>query len=311
VRLYDLTDLMDSLARQTWFNLNTARRLEMRMGEVTVSEVNLLAMRQLLEAKGLPVELVATRADEATTGVDFEIWLTHKASRFFGYSIQAKIIDVRKGKFTYPKLGHRNTSGTFQYDLLEAHAISVGSHPVHVFYNGWAASAGEPSLPAGSPREHFGCAAVMTSIVRDVRAATTKPFGAGTRASVQASDYLPLSIPWSDLFRVPEVYTTVAPSNDSDDNNGGVEREPGDGDGPGDFQPVPHDPSWPPRRPIDLSPRDLNALERKVHKLGGEGFETRRPTKLPDYITQARGKSRSQLPRTPDLPLFALVVGLE
>ena len=240
MRLDDLTDLMDSLARQTWFNLTTSRRLEMRMGEVTVSEVNLLAMSQLLAANGLPVELVATRSDEATTGVDFEIWLVHQNMRFFGYSIQAKIIDVRKDKFTYPKLGHRDTSGTFQYDLLEAHALAVGSHPVHVFYNGWAAAPSEPPVPAGPPREHFGCAALMTSVVRDIRKATTKPFGSGTRASVQASDYLPLAIPWSDLFRVPEIYASASSPDEPSDIDGGLSDggtgNGGASDGPDDIR---------------------------------------------------------------------------
>jgi hypothetical protein len=111
--LTQLTDLMDELARQTWFNLKTARRLSMRMGEVTVTEVNPLAMSRLLDAQGIPAELIPTRADESTTGVDFEIWLDVNGARFFGYSIQAKIVAVRGNKFSYPQLSHHDRTENF------------------------------------------------------------------------------------------------------------------------------------------------------------------------------------------------------
>ena len=308
MRLDDLTDLMDELSRQTWFNLTMARQLDMRMGEVTISETNLLALARLIEDKGLPVELIATRADESTTGVDFEIWLVARNARFFGYSIQAKVIDVRNAKFTYPKLGHK-AGATYQYELLETHALDVGSHPVHLFYNGWAnRSPGAPGFPAGFDTELFGCAAVMTSVVHDVRDATTKPHGGTTRASVQAADYLSTAVPWSELFkRLDPPARAPKPSGPSDGTDVVLSSLPPYRDGAGGVLVTPG-PSGPPRRPIDVNGRDLNALEKRLAVLSGEHFEPRRPSKLPDYVTQARGKARKQLPKNSDLPLFALVI---
>ena len=132
MRLDLLTDLMDELSRETWFNLASARDLEMRMGEVTITEVNLLAIERLNERSRLNIKLIPTRPDENRTGVDFEIWLRNRRGRILGFSIQAKVVYVREWSYQYKELGHRNRHG-LQYDLLEQHARRKKSYPFHLF----------------------------------------------------------------------------------------------------------------------------------------------------------------------------------
>lgn len=293
--LTQLTDLMDELSRQTWFNLTTARRLKMRMGEVTATEINLLAMSRLLEEQNIPAELIPTRADEATTGVDFEIWLDVGGQRFFGYAIQAKILTVRKDKFTFPQLSHHDGMGSFQYQLLEKHAQATGSRPVHLFYNGWeSGTVGAPPLPSVPSTDHFGCAAVMTSAVRRIRMATTKNHTSGSRASVKASDYLDQAMPWSDLFRLPGVPNSITPGPAASPSSPQSSSAPS-GDSP--------------RRSVGLTLSEVDALEHHIDEISGEGgVVPRRALKLPDYVVRARGLHRSQLSRARDLPLYALVI---
>jgi hypothetical protein len=301
---------MDELSRQTWFNLTEARRLKMRMGEVTITEINLLAIRQLIELSKLKVEIVPTRADESKTGADFEIWLDFKGKRFFGYAVQAKVVGVREDKYTYAHLGHKAGSPkVFQYDLLEAHAKDVNAHAVHVFFNGWALpSTGAPALPPGPDAELFGCAALMTSVVREIRA--VKKRGG---ASVVASDYLDRAVPWSELFRTsqPRSRPSSLPIG-SRSRAGAVSPTGGNGDDGNDVLNGPRlDPRPPgpePTVPIELGARGIGALERRARELGGELHETRRATKLPDYVTESRGLPREDLGTESYLPTFAIVI---
>ena len=128
---------------------------------------------------------------------------------------------------------------------------------------------------------------------------------------MQAADYLSTAVPWSELFkRLDSPARAPKPSGSSDGTDVVLSSGPPYRDGAGGVVVTPG-PSGPPRRPIDVNGRDLNALEKRLAVLSGEHFEPRRPSKLPDYVTQARGKTRKQLPKDSDLPLFALVIEVE
>lgn len=305
-----LTDAMDEAARQTWFNLRESRDLSMRMGEETITEVNLLFLARALRSTGLPVTLVPTKANEDTTGVDFEIWVN--GPRVFGYSIQAKVAKSTGRGFSYKHLGHQNSSKTaFQYELLEAHARKHRSRAVHVFYNGWdELQPGAPSVPSSVDHDLFGCAAAMTSVVRQIREASTNPLSGRSIAKVQP--FLTSSMPWSNLFRLPAHRIPAA-----DGGSGATESSAGGRGLPGESASGgrgrgPHDG---PLRPIDLSSGGLEALEheaesREVHGQSSSiDLEPRRPDSLPDYVVAARGRRREDLPRSPALPRYALVIG--
>jgi hypothetical protein len=295
---------MDVLAKRTWFNLTEARRLKMRMGEVTITEANLLAMAQLVERSKLKIDLRATRKSEATTGTDFEIWLKTRKGRVFGYSIQAKVIRLRDGIYEYPELGHKNAHGV-QIDLLEQRAKRVGSYPVHLFFNGWdQPTIKAPTFPTGRSVELFGCAAVQTTVVRSVRNAIGKGNGINKVARYAAE-----SMPWSDLFRV-SVYAKSNGGRSGGAAGPGYEDSPS-GDSGGGIEILTPTDDRNPTRSISLTGRDFGALEQRLERLGGGGFERRRPEGIPEDVVSARGKSRDLLPYEDediDTPLFALVI---
>lgn len=93
VTLNALADHLDELARRTWHKLTEAKRLGMRMGEVAITEANLLAIAQFVAATGLSAELVPTKGNESVTGVDFEIWFDLRGT-ILGYTFQAKVLTV-------------------------------------------------------------------------------------------------------------------------------------------------------------------------------------------------------------------------
>ncbi|MET4782409.1 DUF6615 family protein [Glaciihabitans sp. UYNi722] len=299
MRLNDLTNLMDELSHQTWFNLTAARRLNMRMGEVTITEVNLLAIARLIDRTGVNVELIATRSDEKTTGTDFEIWVKLRSGRVLGFAVQAKIIYVHDGKYEYSSLGHGNKNGA-QMKLLEAHAARRGAQPVHVFFNGWDTSDSKaPPTPRGKSAELYGCAAIMTPVVRRVRT------GIGYRKGVnRAAPYLKVSIPWSELFLIPDV---PADADGGDSGSDGDAQVRGGGPG-GEELPASGDT---PLRPIDFTDRDFDALEARLSQLRGDDSEPRRAAELPSYITRFRGVPREQITDDDDnfdAPPFALLI---
>ena len=187
-------DYLDELARQTWFNMVEARRLGMRMGEVTLTEQNLLAMARFVRSTGLLATVVPTRPDESTTGADFEIWFRAQG-RVVGYTIQAKVLKVKGGYYAYPEIGKTDKRGIEQAELLEKHAMRVGAFPFHLLLNGWTlGSDDEPTLPAFAPAEHFGCTVIATPRMRTIRRHWPRP-------TLQARHFLPESWPWSMLFR--------------------------------------------------------------------------------------------------------------
>jgi hypothetical protein len=314
MRLTQLTDLMNDLSKQTWFNLTEARRLKMRMGEVTVTELNLLAIARLIDRKHLRARLVATRSDEKTTGTDFEIWVKLRSGRVIGFAVQAKIVYVHNGKYEYRSLGHGNKHGN-QMQLLEDHAARRGAQPVHLFFNGWDKSDPKaPKTPSGKTAELYGCAAVMTPVVLSVRR------GIGKRNGVnRVAPYLDVSIPWSELFLVPDVPADTSSDDGGGSSGGGHDDGPtrendqppaAGGDEPGG------DPSTPPERAIPLRPiesteADIAALESRLSRLRGEESQPRRATQLPSYITRSLGVARDQVEdddENYDAPPFALLI---
>jgi hypothetical protein len=299
MRLDQLTDLMDELSKQTWFNLTAARRLHMRVGEVTITEVNLLAIARLLDRTGLSVKLIATRSDEKTTGTDFEIWVKLRSGRVFGFAVQATIVYVHNGKYEYSSLGHGNKHGK-QMDLLEAHAARRDAQPVHVFFNGWETSdRNAPPTPRGKPAELYGCAAVMTPVVRRVRRKI------GHRKGVnRVAPYLTVSIPWSELFLIPEV--SVRGAGNGDGSSDGSSSGPAAPDGSN-----PQGDGDRPLRPIDATDEDFDALEQRLSTLRGEGSAPRRAAQLPRYVTQNQSVPRSHIvddEENFDAPPFALLI---
>jgi hypothetical protein len=318
--------VMDDLAELTWFKLVEARRLEMRMGEVSITDHNLLALQQFASAAGSDVRLVHAH-DEATSGADFEIWLVDRAGvPVWAYSIQAKVGGWVGKTYKYRALGHK-VSGAAQHDLLIQHAAKHKTRPFHLLYNGW--ETGDPGAPASSHPGHqkLGCAAISTFEVARIRR--------GKRPSLKAVDYLPMSFPWSELVTklnpptaatapssVPEAPPGSAGSAGSPGSPGGPSSGDGrgggggaDGDGRGPQGGAADADSDSPARP-PATDAGLDAVRGNLANAEGElASPLARPTTLPDYVRRGLDGPRIQIPRRRAdnvwVPEFAVVVTVD
>lgn len=258
ILLNAFADHLDELSRRTWHNLTEAKRLGMRMGEVTITEANLLSIAQFVALTGLSAELVPTKGDESTTGADFEIWFD-VGGTILGYTIQAKVLTVGARTFTYREIGKTDGSGTEQAELLVQHAHSVGAFPFHVLFNGWPAGLlGAPTLPTKWSTEHFGCSAIATPEVLRIRRSWP------TQRTRKAEHFLPSSVPWSELFR----------------SSRGKSGTPS-GDGYGD----PNTDCG--RTGIRGTEIDLEALAERARALMGGQYEFGYADQLPHYVSRA------------------------
>lgn len=302
-----LRDAMDDLAELTWFKLAEARRLDMRMGEVSLTDHNLLALQQLASRSGGGIQLVHSH-DEPISGADFEIWLVDDAGApFWAYSVQAKVGSWVGSTYKYRSIGHK-VGGVPQHDLLMQHARQVGTRPFHLLYNGWQLHDPSAPMPQRAELEKHGCAAVSTFEVARVR-------NQG-RPSLKAADYLPMSFPWSELLtKVTPPPRTTTPGPPPPDSNGPAQ----DGSGP----PAGNSPSGRPKLPVSDAPNSAETVDTALEAFGSALREVegelaaplRRPTELPDYVQRGLGSAPFVPPkRRPGdawVPEFALVITLD
>lgn len=77
-----------------------------------------------------------SRAEEGTTGADWEWWIQGAENEFVGIRLQAKIAK-KVGKAERP--GYSELAHKGQYEKLVAEAQNSGVIPAYLFYNGWDA----------------------------------------------------------------------------------------------------------------------------------------------------------------------------
>lgn len=208
--LVGLHSAMNKLARDVWDDFADADVLGAILYEPGVTDRLLLNLRRHLRGDGLPLRVVQVSSGrENEIGADLELWLALEDGRFFGYSIQSKRCvarGVRQDIIDYPSLDHEvgpADAREQQFDVLIRESQRRGAHPVHLFYNGWAATrAGDrvpypPSTRMEKARPYFGCAALSTHHVRRLFASASKP-----SERLGAVLYAPWTVPWSHLFLV-------------------------------------------------------------------------------------------------------------
>ncbi|ROQ16229.1 hypothetical protein EDF23_102449 [Curtobacterium sp. PhB128] len=314
MKVQALAQVMDELAELTWFKLVEARRLTMRMGEVSITDHNLLALQQFASAAGSDVRLVHAH-DEATSGADFEIWLVDRAGRpVWAYSIQAKVGGWVGATYKYRSIGHK-VGPAAQHDLLLRHAATNGTRPFHLLYNGWDPSDTDAPIPPTPDQRKLGCAAVSTHEVARIRRLS--------RPSLKAVDYLPKSFPWSELLTrlSPPAPPPVKPTPPISPSGGSGAQPPlGGGAGPGTNGNGAQGGSGPsdgdsPSLPAQAD-AGLDIVRPVLADVEGESASPlRRPSALPEYVLRGLDGPRTQVPRKRSedvwLPEFALVVTID
>jgi hypothetical protein len=274
--LEPLVTQMDELARSTWRRLEESQAQRMPLGENTLTDINLLDLKTLVSKAGLPLRIVPiTQNAEARIGADFEFWLRLETGEYFGYSIQAKKVVKGLKHLTYPQLKEPGfPPDRFQYDTLLDHAVSYGTIAVHVFYNGWQLTRAALHQEKPDPGV-YGCAAVCTIDMKRLREA------GGKRNCNKATRFAEVSMPWSDLFRVPPT---------------GRPRSGGSG-GP-DVRP-----------PVMPTLESVTTLAQSLIRPDWGDQMPRFDRELPLYVQRALAQPGEQLPDTPEWPRFVVLIG--
>jgi hypothetical protein len=199
----DLGSTLNDLARTTWTDIADGRRLGVGMGEVGITDRNMLALRR--EHPSLLVHKYSAY-EEVRTGADWEWWL-RTADGWICLVFQAKILDVN-GR--YPGITKGQAEGKSQVDVLvrsclvRSERLNGGVWPFYCFYNSWQGGwpKGVKRFDGDDPRtmsikelQLYGCAAANAWNVR--RVLYRREYS--NRRTLRDS-YLPISRPWATIF---------------------------------------------------------------------------------------------------------------
>jgi hypothetical protein len=181
-------ELLEILARSTWRTLDRSHRRRVLFGEDAVTSINLNAIASLRST----VVAEDTRANEATRGCDFELWIGNDPNGWRRHAVQAKKLTVSSSR--YSTLGHV-VGGTKQIDILDRYAKANRAAALYCFYNYFTRAHGwNCTLPVDT--EQLGCSVTPSAVVRKALA------GRGRR-NFSWIHRQRATLPWRCLVRCP------------------------------------------------------------------------------------------------------------
>lgn len=198
-----LNSTLRNLARTTWTDIADGRQLGVGIGEVGITDRNMLALRR--EHPSLVVHKHPAH-EEIRTGADWEWWIG-AADGWLCLVFQAKLLDIN-GR--YSGITRGRAEGKPQVDvllkscLLRSEKLNGAVWPLYCFYNnwqgGWPANVmrydrTEPESASDQDLRLYGCAVINAWHVRQVLLDSQY----SNRRTLRDS-YLPVSRPWSLLF---------------------------------------------------------------------------------------------------------------
>lgn len=198
-----LRSTLDDLACTTWTDIEDGRRLGVGMGEVGITDRNMLTLRR--EHPSLLVHKHSAY-EEVRTGADWEWWLGTQDG-WICLVFQAKVLNVN-GRYTGIMKGH--SEGKAQVDLLvrscllRSERLNGAVWPLYCFYNSWTGGwpPGVERFDGTNPRNIpmkelriYGCAVADAWSVR--RVLFDQEYS--SRRTVR-NTYLPISRPWSMIL---------------------------------------------------------------------------------------------------------------
>lgn len=206
---------LDSIAKETWTKIADSRDLGVPIGEIGITDSNMLALRR--EHRSLIVHKHSVH-EEVHTGADWEWWI-NTTKGWLCLVFQAKILDAsgRYGGITKcDKTGRPQVEILLESCLRRSELVGGAVWPFYCLYNSW--SGGWPiGVPAADglyahaipPDELqlFGCAAAdawsVKRILRDDRFSNRRTL---------RDSYLPFSRPWSVIFPDPATEPNYDPA---------------------------------------------------------------------------------------------------
>lgn len=175
-------------SRRTWGLLRKADKVNLSLGEETITDINLIALQSRH-----PFEITTVKCNkyiEGRLGIDWE-WLLLSRGKILALRIQAKKLD--HFKLNYPYLGSMH-NGKKQIDLLINSSFSAVHNPIplYVFYNYWKRGTFNPTWTCRTYRKSqtmLGCSIAYAPAIR-------KLLNAGSNKLV---DIAKIMYPWSCL----------------------------------------------------------------------------------------------------------------
>lgn len=151
--------------------LSRARRLEHQLLEETVTDLNLLELKDRH-----PAEVICrnfTKRQEGLNGADWEWWLTNSArNSWLGLRVQAKVLHLASN--TFPHLHYRRGLSAYQSTKLKNSAFAEGLVPLYCYYlHDSNLSATLPNVCGTFPHatESYGCSLGTVATVERLRKA--------------------------------------------------------------------------------------------------------------------------------------------
>lgn len=205
---------LDKLAGTTWTDIADGRRLGVGMGEVGITDRNMLALRR--EHPSLVVHKHSAR-EEVRTGADWEWWL-HTSDGWLCLVFQAKLLNADgryQGVTKDDEDGRAQVDVLLQSCLLRSERLHGAVWPLYCFYNSWRGrwpigvqryDGTNPYAPPQAELQLYGCAAANAWSVK--RILVDRSYS--SRRTLRDS-YLPISRPWSLIFPDPSESSAYSP----------------------------------------------------------------------------------------------------
>ncbi|QXD16779.1 hypothetical protein GQ464_007535 [Rhodocaloribacter litoris] len=159
------------LAYKTWNLLSSARLVQYQPGEETITDINVLELKKRHHLQ--IVTQTFSKPEEGKTGADWEWWLTGSSRHWFGFRVQAKVINLNTNKFEH--LHYKSPkSKLYQSDRLIVNALrsKVPLVPLYCLYSHWNGDLHSQlfcCLTFGIAPEFFGCSLMSAFDVRQLR----------------------------------------------------------------------------------------------------------------------------------------------
>jgi hypothetical protein len=198
-----LRSTLDDLSCATWTDIEAGRQLDVGMGEVGITDRNMLTLRR--EHPSILVHKHSVH-EEVRTGADWEWWI-QTLDGWICLVFQAKILDAN-GR--YPGITKGQAEGKAQVDVLvrsrlrRSEMLDGAVCPLYCFYNSWQDGwpedierfdGADPHIMSVEELQLFGCAAANAWSVRRVLFDQ-----AYSNRRTLRNSYLPISRPWSAIF---------------------------------------------------------------------------------------------------------------
>lgn len=162
----NLCEAFKKISRNTWTLMERAHAQKYAIKEESVTDLNLINLGRLCPKH--VITRTYTRHEEASSGADWEWWVTDSGAEWVCFRVQAKVLD-RKG-IEFKQLDYKSGK---QGRVLVEEASKSGAVPLYLLYLKWSLRAQDvwESKPIGytgvKSRFLYGCSLLPADAMKD------------------------------------------------------------------------------------------------------------------------------------------------